>query len=76
MKAKIIILIVLAIIFVILIVQNSRPIEVELLFWNIQMSQVIIFFLILLIGFIGGYVVAKLEARSLKHHKQVKKSKK
>ena len=67
MKPKIILLIVLAIIFVVLIVQNSRPIEVELLFWNIQMSQVIIFFLILLIGFIGGYIVAKLETRSHKH---------
>jgi len=63
MKPKIILLIVLAIIFVILIVQNSKPIEVDILFWSINMSQVIVFFLILLIGFVGGYIVAKLENR-------------
>jgi uncharacterized integral membrane protein len=63
MSRKIIVLIILAIIFVILIVQNSKPIEVEIFFWTIYMSQIIIFFIILAIGFIGGYIVAKLEDR-------------
>ncbi|MBW6516714.1 MAG: LapA family protein [Candidatus Cloacimonetes bacterium] len=63
MNPKIILLIVLAIIFIILIVQNSKPIEVDILFWSINMSQIIVFFLILLIGFVGGYIVAKLENR-------------
>jgi uncharacterized integral membrane protein len=66
MKPKVIVLIILFILFVILIVQNSEPIRVNVLFWNLMMSQVIIFFLILLLGFIGGYLVAKLETRNRK----------
>lgn len=63
MNPKIVVLIILFILFIILIVQNSKPIEVNLLFWTIHMSQIIVFFLVLIIGFIGGYFVAKLEKK-------------
>ena len=71
MNSKIVVLVILSIIFVILIVQNSKPIEVEILFWTIHMSLIIVFFLILLIGFVGGYIVARIEKRGM----QVKKAK-
>jgi uncharacterized integral membrane protein len=57
MKAKAIILIVLAVLFVVIIVQNSEPIAARILFWEFHTSQIILFFLTLLIGFIGGYIV-------------------
>jgi len=63
MNPKIVALLILSVIFIILIVQNSKPIEVNILFWTITMSQIIVFFLILLIGFLGGYFVAKLESK-------------
>ena len=67
MQAKLIVLILLIAAFVVIIFQNSVTITARLLFWEFQTSQIILFFLILLIGFIGGYIVgviAPLERRS------------
>ena len=60
MHFKIGVLILLIAVFVIIIVQNSVPITARLLFWEFETSQIILFVLILLIGFIGGYIVGYL----------------
>ncbi len=75
MKPKAIVLIILSIIFVILIVQNSDPIKVNILFWSIHMSQVIVFFLILIIGFIGGYFAARIDETKKEERRNTKSRK-
>ncbi|MCK4941782.1 DUF1049 domain-containing protein [candidate division WOR-3 bacterium] len=59
MKAKTIFIIVLAIIALVLIVQNTRVAPLQLLFWQIWMSQIVLVVLMLAIGFVLGFVLAK-----------------
>jgi uncharacterized integral membrane protein len=60
MKPKTIVLLILALIVLIIIVQNSQVVMLRLLFWKVHMSQVIFTPLLLLIGFIAGFIAAKL----------------
>ena len=63
MKVKSIIIIVLVIIALILIVQNTEVVPIWLLFWRIWMSRIILIILMLAIGFGIGFAVAKLGGR-------------
>jgi uncharacterized integral membrane protein len=63
MKAKSIIIIVLAIIALILIVQNTEVVPIQLLLWRIWMSRIVLIILMLAIGFGIGFVLAKLGGR-------------
>jgi uncharacterized integral membrane protein len=58
-KTKTIIIIILAIVALILIVQNTRVVPLQLLFWQIWMSQIVLVILMLAIGFGIGFVLAK-----------------
>jgi uncharacterized integral membrane protein len=58
-KAKNIIIIILAIIALILIVQNTRVVPLHLLFWQVWMSQIVLVILMLAIGFSIGFILAK-----------------
>jgi len=60
MKAKTIITLVLVVLLLIVLIQNTQVISLHLLFWKISMSQIILIFLTLLIGLIAGYIVAKM----------------
>ncbi len=59
MKPKAVILVILAIIIFIFMVQNTHVIDVKFFFWKLSMSRIILIALILLIGFIAGFVVAE-----------------
>ncbi|MGB7054250.1 MAG: LapA family protein [bacterium] len=59
MKAKSIIIIILAIIALILIVQNTEVVPIQLLLWRIWMSRIVLIVLMLAIGFGIGFVLAK-----------------
>ncbi len=63
MKPKVIILLILIVLALIILLQNTDPTEFQLLFWNIEMSLVILVLVNLLIGFVLGFVVAKLTGR-------------
>ncbi|KPK64529.1 hypothetical protein AMJ83_02150 [candidate division WOR_3 bacterium SM23_42] len=58
MKAKGIIIIILTIIALILIVQNTEIVPLQLLFWRVWMSRIVMIVLMLAIGFGIGYVLA------------------
>lgn len=60
MKIKYIALIVLVVLALIILFQNSKVIEIRLLFWRIEMSQIILVLLTLAVGFLLGIVVSKL----------------
>lgn len=63
MKAKSIIIIVLAIIALILIVQNTEVVPIQLLLWRIWVSRIVLIILMLAIGFGIGFVLAKIGGR-------------
>jgi len=59
MKPKIIVLLVLAVLFIIILIQNTYVVTIRLFFWKIGMSQIILIPLTMLIGLVIGYIVAK-----------------
>ena len=58
-KTKTIFIVILAIIALILIAQNTRVVPLQLLFWQIWMSQIVLIILMLAIGFAIGFILAK-----------------
>ena len=68
MKLKSIIIIILLAIFIVVLLQNTQVVTLKLLFWNIQMSRIILFPITLVLGFIIGFITAKLGT-----HKKTKK---
>ena len=63
MKPKTIVLLVLIGLLLIVLIQNARLVTVQLLFWKIDISQIILIPLLVLIGFILGYIVAKVAGK-------------
>lgn len=59
-KVKFIITAILAVLFGVLLMQNSEVVSLKLFFWEISMSRIIFFPLLVLIGFVVGFVVAKM----------------
>jgi len=57
-KPRIIIILLLVILAVVFIVQNTHVVSVNFLVLKFQMSQIIMIVLMLLIGFFIGYLVA------------------
>ncbi|MBS3767360.1 MAG: LapA family protein [Candidatus Cloacimonetes bacterium] len=60
MKFKTIIIIILLAIFAVILLQNTQIVELKFLFWKIQMSRIILFPITLMLGFIIGFITAKL----------------
>jgi len=63
MKPKTIIILILVVLAVIVVLQNSEMVTLQLLFWKISMSRIIFISFLLLMGFILGFLVAKLVRR-------------
>ncbi len=63
MKPKVIILLIVTILALVILLQNTDPTQFQLLFWEIEMSLVVLVLVNLLIGFVLGFVVAKLAGR-------------
>lgn len=59
MKAKVIVVLVLIGLFLVILIQNTQVVTLRLLFWKVGMSQIILIPLTMLIGYILGYIVAK-----------------
>ena len=59
MKTKNIVILVLIILFFIILIQNTNVVTLRLFFWQIGASQIILIPIVLAIGFIIGYLVAK-----------------
>jgi len=67
MKPKMVVILILAIVLIVFVVQNSNVADVHLLFWTISMSMIILIFFVALIGFAIGY---------LTHHFVIERKKK
>lgn len=62
MRPKVAIGILSGLLLLVIILQNTEVVGVKLLFWEIQMSRVLLILLAAAFGFVGGYVVAALRA--------------
>lgn len=71
MKAHTIVVLVIIGLFLIVLIQNTHVVTLRLLFWKLDIAQIILVPLTMLIGFILGYLVAKVTSGS--HGKQGKK---
>lgn len=60
MKAKTVLVAVLVVLFLILLIQNVQVVYLRFLFWKISMSRIVFYPLILLTGFLLGYITAKI----------------
>ena len=56
MKPKMFAILILAILLLVIVIQNSNSADVHLLFWKISMSMIILIFFVALIGFTLGYL--------------------
>ena len=61
MRPKAIVIILLIVLFLILTIQNTEAVTLQFLFWKTKISRIILIPLFALIGFLIGYVTAKLE---------------
>ena len=64
MKPKVIVILVLVVLFLIILAQNTHVITLNLFFWTISMSQIILIAFTLLGGFIIGYLTSLLTGKS------------
>lgn len=60
MKLKIIILLALIVLFTIFVTQNTRIVTIDFLFWSVAMSAIVLISLMMLIGVIAGFIIAKI----------------
>ncbi len=56
MKPKQTLILILALVLIIIIIQNSGVAVVQLLFWKISMSMIVLIFSVALIGFAIGWL--------------------
>lgn len=63
MKAKLIALLVMMILALIILVQNTQMVTFKLFFWTAEISQLLLVLLMLAIGFVLGFIIAKLTGR-------------
>jgi putative membrane protein len=66
MKLKTIIIIVLAVLILIIFLQNTQVVTLRFLFWKMTISRIILIPLFVFIGFVIGYVAAKVKKNSSK----------
>ena len=59
MKPKNIALVVLGVLLLVVLLQNTQVVSIRFLFWKLSMSRIILLPLIMLIGFIIGFFVGR-----------------
>ena len=53
-------LIVVGVLIVILMIQNAQPITFRFLNWTYQVSQLLLVVIVLVLGFLAGFITAKM----------------
>ena len=70
MRPKFIVVLVLIALFLIILIQNIQPVTLQLFFWKVGMSQIILIPLIMAIGFVVGFVVSKVTGNQRKRKRE------
>ncbi len=63
MNGKLILVIVLTVLVTIVMIQNMNVVSFRLLFWQLEVSQLLLVLIMLGSGFIVGFTIAKLSGR-------------
>jgi len=63
MKQKTIIILILLVLAIVILVQNTQVVEVQIFFWKIAMSRIIMITFALIVGFVIGYFVPKVQKK-------------
>jgi len=59
MKPKVIIGLAIGVFLIVIFFQNTQVVSFKILFWEMMMSRIILFLLILLTGFTAGFFVGR-----------------
>jgi len=70
MRPKFIGVLVLITLFLIILIQNIQPVTLRLFFWKVGMSQIILIPLTMAIGFVVGFIVAKVTGNQRKRKRE------
>jgi uncharacterized integral membrane protein len=65
-QPRFIIALILVILVGILLLQNTQVVTLKIYFWEISMSQIILLPLVLLLGLLAGYGIARLKGKTKK----------
>lgn len=69
-KLKTALILVMALLFVLVTLQNAALVELKILWWSFQMSQIALILLVFGIGFLIGHMVSSLNRRRKKAKNQ------
>ena len=72
MRPKFIVVLVLIALFLIILIQNIQPVTLRLFFWKVGMSQIILIPLTMAIGFVVGFIVAKVTGNQTRKKRTLK----
>ena len=56
-KVKLIAIVIIAILTIIILVQNTEPVQARVLFWTVPMSRALLMMLTFVLGFVIGILV-------------------
>jgi uncharacterized integral membrane protein len=59
MKPKTIIILILIALSIVILIQNTQVVEVQIFFWKIAMSRIIMITFLLIVGFVIGYFIPR-----------------
>lgn len=60
MKPKMITGLVIGVLLIIILFQNTQATDLRLYFWTLSLPQIILILIVLVVGFLGGFITAKL----------------
>jgi len=63
MKPKVILALIVLALAAVLLIQNTQVVTYRLYFWSVSVSQIILLPLAVLVGFIVGFLLAKMTGR-------------
>lgn len=63
MKYRLALVLALVVFVLILLVQNAQVVTLRILFWKVSMSQLVWMSILVLVGFISGFLTAKIPGR-------------
>ena len=63
----------LILLFVIIVLQNTQVVDIQVLFWRLSMSRIILLFFSLVVGFVVGYYLRGGKRQSGAGHAIVRK---
>ena len=67
-KIKTILFLILIVVFIIVVLQNTQTVTLRFLFWQIHASRIILLPMFAVVGFIAGYIVAKMTRKPKEEH--------